>query len=112
VGADAEPPARSTGSDPADSGDAERWRCERCGRAHDFEPITCVACGAAEVARAGAEGRPPIGPAVPPGFPTSPESIRDEARNREHADPVVLRELVALVALCLGVLLVLALYAM
>ena len=98
--------------DAREGGDADRWVCEQCGRAHDFEPITCVTCGSTDVTRADREAYPPTGLEIPPGFPTSPEAVRLDARHRELDNPIVLREVLLLVGLCVGFLVGLTLFAL
>jgi len=92
--------------DPAGEGAEPQWHCEQCGRVHTFEPVTCVSCGAASFANTGPEPEdvPERVREIPPGFPTSPEAIRRDARNREYEEPVVLREIIWLVLLCVGFL--------
>jgi len=104
--------ARTESRDSAEVGDDGEWTCEQCGRTHDFEPTTCVACGSADVARDGHDADVPTGLEVPPGFPTSPEAVRMDARHRELENPVTLREILLLVGLCVGFLVGLTLFAL
>lgn len=109
VGVDADaPPVRQRAerpSRPASDGDGATkptWTCERCGREHDTEPVTCAACGGAAFDYDGPP-RDAGDHALPPGFPSSPEAFARDVRESDH-DPVPLRGVLLVVLVCLAFL--------